>query len=226
LVRAGIRSLLEQEPDIKIVGEAATGEEAIARAPALAPDVILLDLMMPHKTGLDAIVELKQQNPAVRILVLTGFADDEMGLEAVKAGAVGYLLKTAGVDELIRAIRIVYAGELPLHPRIARKLIRQLSHPAPPPAKDEPLTGGELAILRLVARGLSNHDVARELFVTKTTVNTHMSHIFHKLQISSRTQAALYAIRIGLINLDTDLHMTCVAPTDLQEAQRNQRDNF
>jgi NarL family two-component system response regulator LiaR len=204
LVRAAIRSLLEQDPTLEVVGEAADGEEVVVRAHTLTPDVVLLDLVMPRKSGLAAIAELKQQNPAARILVLTGFADEEMGLEAVKAGATGYLLKTAAVPDLIRAIHMVYQGDMPLHAGVVSTLIRKLNYTPLPPIKREPLTQREVTILRLVARGLSNHDVAQELSVTETTVRTHMNRILHKLQMTSRTQATLYALKRGLATLETD----------------------
>jgi NarL family two-component system response regulator LiaR len=126
MVRAGLRQLLEREEDIEVVGEAADGEQAIVQARSLAPDVILLDLIMPRKSGLVAIIAIKQHTPDARILVLTGFASDHLVLEAIRAGAVGYLLKTASVDQLAQAIRTVYAGETPLHPTAASKLIREL----------------------------------------------------------------------------------------------------
>jgi NarL family two-component system response regulator LiaR len=205
LVRAGLRNLLEADPDLEVVGEAANGEEAIARARSLVPDVILLDLVMPRQSGFEAIIEIRQQNPSARILVLTGFDDDEMVLEAIRAGAAGYLLKTAAFPDLIRAIHTVYAGETPLHPSIASKLVRELIHPTPPYAKTDSLTKRELSILQLVARGLTNHDIARTLSVNETTVRTHMNRILHKLNLTSRTQAALYALKTGLVALDSNV---------------------
>jgi NarL family two-component system response regulator LiaR len=204
LVRAGLRNLLANDTDLEVVGEAADGLEVIERALSARPDVILLDLVMPNQSGVEAITAIKQVNPSASILVLTGFADDDMVFAAIQAGAAGYLLKTTAIPDLIRAIHTIAAGETPLEPSIANKLIRRLTHPTPPPAKTEPFTKRERTILQLVARGLSNADIARTLSVSDTTVRTHMNRILRKLNMTSRTQAALYALKTGLANLDSD----------------------
>lgn len=206
VVRAGLRSLLEHESGIEVVGEAADGEEAIAQASVVTPDVILLDLVMPHKSGVEAIAELRQSLPQLHILVLTGFTDDDLVFEAIKAGATGYLLKTTSIDEVVKAIYAIYRGETPLHPLVANKLIRELTQPEAPPVNSQELTRRELEILYLVARGLTNQGIAETLFISEPTVRTHMNRILKKLNIASRTQAALYALKKGLANLDKDRH--------------------
>ena len=179
--------------------------EAVDKARALQPDVILLDLVMPRLDGLGAIVEIRRANPGARILVLTSFAEDEKVFPAIKAGALGYLLKDSSPPELLRAIRNVHRGEASLHPTIARRLIRELN--APPanlqPTTD-PLTEREVDVLRLVAQGLSNDDIAAKLVVSERTVRTHVSNILDKLHLANRTQAALFALREGLAKLNPD----------------------
>jgi NarL family two-component system response regulator LiaR len=202
VVRGGIRALLEDEEEIEVVGEADDGEEAVRLAQKLHPDVILLDLMMPLKTGIEAIEEIKDENPQARILVLTSFADDDKVFAAIKAGAMGYLLKQTTPGELFQAIRDVYHGESSLHPTIARKLIRELNRPTTLPPVDEPLTDRELEVLIFVARGLSNQDIADRLVISERTVRTHVSNILSKLHLANRTQAALYALKEGLTSLE------------------------
>jgi NarL family two-component system response regulator LiaR len=202
VVRGGIRALLEDEEEIEVVGEADDGDEAVRLAQKLHPDVILLDLMMPLKTGIEAIEEIKDENPQARILVLTSFADDDKVFAAIKAGAMGYLLKQTTPGELFQAIRDVYHGESSLHPTIARKLIRELNRPTTLPPVDEPLTDRELEVLIFVARGLSNQDIADRLVISERTVRTHVSNILSKLHLANRTQAALYALKEGLTSLE------------------------
>jgi NarL family two-component system response regulator LiaR len=203
VVRSGLRALLDTEEDIEVVGEASDGAETVARARSLNPDVILLDLVMPRKTGIEAIEEIKQANPEMRILVLTSFSDDDEIFAAIKAGALGHLLKDSSTQELIQAIRDAYHGESSLHPAIARKLIRELNRPASHLSpSDEPLTDREVEVLVFVARGYSNHEIADELVISERTVRTHMSNILSKLHLANRTQAALYALKEGLANLD------------------------
>jgi NarL family two-component system response regulator LiaR len=203
IVREGLRALIGTKPDMELVGEAADGVEAVLKARSLQPDVILLDLVMPRKDGIEAIGEIKRENPKARILVLTSFAEDDKVFPAIQAGALGYLLKDSSPQELLQAIREVYRGESSLHPAIARKLIGELNRPSDLPATEEPLTEREVEVLILVARGLSNQEIAEKLVVSERTVRTHVSNILGKLHLANRTQAALYAVREGLAGLDT-----------------------
>jgi NarL family two-component system response regulator LiaR len=202
IVREGLRALFATEPGLDLVGEASDGEQAVALARQLEPDVILLDMLMPRKDGLAAISEIKQHNPQARILVLTSFAEDEKVFPAIKGGALGYLLKDSSPAELLQAIRDVYQGEASLHPTIARKLIKELNRPAAQPPTEDPLTEREVEVLRLVAQGLSNDDIAAKLVVSERTVRTHVSNILDKLHLANRTQATLYALKQGLASLD------------------------
>ena len=202
IVRKGIRALLATEPDIEVVGEAGDGAEAAAQAQALQPDVILMDLMMPKMDGIEATRQILAQQPGMRILVLTSFAADDKVFPAIKAGALGYLLKDSGPEELVQAIHQVHRGEPSLEPSIARKVLLELSQPPKTPLTAEPLTEREVDVLRLVAQGRSNRDIAEELVITEMTVRTHVSNILSKLHLASRTQAALYALREGLASLD------------------------
>ena len=203
VVRGGLRALLETEDDIEVIGEASDGVEAVLKTRSMDPDVLLLDLVMPRKNGIEAIMEIKQENPDARILVLTSFSDDDKVFAAIKAGALGYLLKDSSPHELIQAIRDVYNGESSLHPVIARKLIRELNRPAANlPQTDEPLTEREVEVLVFVARGYSNQEIADGLVISERTVRTHVSNILSKLHLANRTQAALYALKEGLATLD------------------------
>jgi NarL family two-component system response regulator LiaR len=199
IVREGMRMLLNR-PGFVLVGEATDGEEAVQQTRALAPDVIVLDLKMPNKSGLDAIREIKQDNPEARILVLTSFDDDDKVFPAIKLGAQGYLLKDSMPEQLIQAIQQVYRGESSLHPSIARRVLREISHPSELPPAEKPLTEREVDVLQLIAHGLSNQEIAAHLVIGERTVATHVSNILSKLHLASRTQAALYAIRIGLVH--------------------------
>jgi NarL family two-component system response regulator LiaR len=202
IVRGGLRALLATEPGMRVVGEAADGVEAVAKALALDPDVILMDLMMPRKSGIEAIEDIKQARPGARVLVLTSFAEDEKVFPAIRAGAQGYLLKDSTPQELLDAIHAVYRGEASLHPTIAHKLMRELNRPAAQPPTEEPLTEREVEVLSLVAQGLSNQAIADHLVVSERTVRTHVSNILDKLHLANRTQAALYALREGLADLN------------------------
>lgn len=203
VVRKGLETLIGTHRDMEVVGTAVDGAEAIVQVARLNPDVILLDIQMPRKTGVEAIVEIKAANPEARILVLTSFSDDETVFAAIKAGALGYLLKDSSPRELIQAIRHVHQGRSSLHPDIALKVIHELNKPpANLPPTAEPLTEREVEVLQLVARGLANQDIADHLVVSERTVRTHISNILGKLHLANRTQAALYALRQGLANLD------------------------
>ncbi|HEX6304277.1 MAG TPA: response regulator transcription factor [Anaerolineales bacterium] len=198
IVREGLRSLIATDPQLKLVGEASDGEEAVRLFAELLPDVTLLDLMMPRKDGITAIEEIKAGCPEAKILVLTSFVEDEKVFPAIKAGALGYLLKETSPDDLLQAIREVYEGESSLSPAIARKLINELNRPSDAPQTDEPLSGRELEVLVLIAEGLSNQEIADQLVVSERTVRNHVGNILSKLHLANRTQAALYAVRKGL----------------------------
>lgn len=202
VVREGLVALIGTEADMEVVGTAANGEEAVRRVLHYQPDVTLLDLHMPRKSGLEAIVEIKEKLPGAHILVLTSFGDDENVFTAIKSGALGYLLKDTPPHELIEAIRNVHAGKSALHPDIALKVIRELKKPGERPSSVDPLTVREVDVLKQVARGLSNEEIAQELVVSERTVRTHVSNILGKLHLANRTQAALYALREGISKLD------------------------
>ncbi len=202
IVRKGIRALLATERDLQVIGEAGDGAEALAQAQALCPDVILMDLVMPKLDGIEATRQITAHQPGVHILVLTSFAADDKVFPAIKAGALGYLLKDSGPDELIQAIRQVHQGQPSLEPSIARKVLTELSHPPRAPLTPEPLTERELAVLRLVAQGKNNKDIGEQLVISEMTVRTHVSNILSKLHVASRTQAALYALKEGIASLE------------------------
>jgi NarL family two-component system response regulator LiaR len=202
IVRKGLRALLDAKQDIEVVGEAANGDEAIQKANQLRPDVILLDLVMPQKDGIEAIREILDDDPEARILILTSFADDDKVFAAIRGGALGYLLKDSRPSELLEAIRSVYRGDLSIKPSIAHKLVRELNHATSKRRTTEPLTVREVTVLKLVARGLTNQAIAKKLFISDRTVTTHVSHILGKLHLANRTQAALYALREGLAELE------------------------
>jgi two-component system, NarL family, response regulator LiaR len=202
IVRRGIQALLATEPGIEVVAEAPDGAAAITAVARHRPDVILMDLVMPGMDGIEAIRQIKGGQPEARILVLTSFATDDKILPALKAGALGYLLKDAGPDELVRAIRLVHRGEASLHPTIARQVLQELSRPAAAPPSPDPLSERELEVLRAVARGQSNHEIAEQLSIGEATVRSHVSNILNKLHLASRTQAAIYALRKGIAPLE------------------------
>jgi NarL family two-component system response regulator LiaR len=202
VVREGLKALINGKPDMEVAGEARDGEEAVLTVRALQPDVILMDLMMPRKSGLEAIQEIRQENPEARILVLTSFAEEDQILSAVKAGALGYLLKESSPRELIEAIRCVYRGESSLHPAVARKLILGFSQNQKVEPDVSALSEREVEVLKLVARGLSNQAIAERLSIGEGTVRFHVSNILSKLHLESRTQAALYALRERLARLE------------------------
>ena len=199
VVREGLCALLTARPDMEVVAEAADGVEAVEQVRALRPDVILMDLVMPRKGGLEAIEEIRAEDPEACILVLTSFAEDKKVFSAVRAGAQGYLLKDSSSKDLIQAIYAVRRGELSLQPKLALKALRELSQPGDV-SLAQTLTERELEVLTLVAQGLSNQEIARELYISDRTVTTHVSNILSKLHLPNRTQAAIFAIKEGLID--------------------------
>ncbi len=202
IVREGQRALIATEPGLELVGDAADGFEAVQMARALQPDVIMIDLIMPRMGGIEAIEEIKAENPEVGILVLTSFAEDEKVYSAIRAGALGYRLKDASPDELLTAIREIHRGEPSMDPKIAHKLMRELQRSSELPPTEEPLTEREVEVLRLVAQGQPNQEIAETLVISERTVRTHVSNILNKLHLANRTQAALYALREGLADLE------------------------
>lgn len=202
VVRQGLRAFLQTQDDVEIAGEAADGDEAIRQVRELVPDVVLMDLVMPKLDGIAAIREMRALSPSTKVLVLTSFADDDKVFAAVKAGAAGYLLKDVRPQELGDAIRTVYRGEALLHPTVAAKLMQELAQSGRRQASPDSLTDRELDVLRLIARGMSNKEIALELGVAEKTVKTHVSNILQKLHLADRTQAALYAVRERLVDLE------------------------
>jgi NarL family two-component system response regulator LiaR len=202
VVREGQRALIATEPGMELVGEGADGIEAIQLTKSLKPDVILIDLLMPRMGGIEAIQKIKAENSKVNILVLTSFAEDEKVFSAIKAGALGYLLKDATPQELLAAIRQVYRGEPSMDSAVANKLMRELQRSSDLPLTEEPLTVREVDVLKLVAQGLTNQEIAEKLVISERTVRTHVSHILDKLHLANRTQMALYALREGLADLN------------------------
>jgi NarL family two-component system response regulator LiaR len=199
VVRQGLRTYLELLDDIEVVGEAENGLEAVAQVRHHQPHVVLMDLVMPEMDGIQATSQVFATSPSTKVIVLTSFADDEQVFPAIRAGATGYLLKDVSPTDLADAIRSVHAGETHLHPDITRKLVDQLANPrtAPGPTPDE-LTPRELEVLRLIAQGMSNREIAQALTISVKTVKTHVSNILSKLHLADRTQAAIYAHRHGI----------------------------
>ena len=204
IVRKGIRALLEQVDDIDVIGEASNGEEAVAQAKRLNPDVILMDLMMPKMDGITAIQEIQTGQLPARIIALTSFVTEDKVFPAIKAGAMGYLLKDSEPEDLITAIRKVNRGEPSLHPTVAKMVLEELGQPQPvkQPLTPEPLTQREVDIIRLVAQGLSNRQIADQLVIGEATVRTHVGNVLNKLHLANRVQATLYALREGLTSLE------------------------
>lgn len=198
VVREGIVTMLRLQADLQVVGEGRDGLEAIQLARKTKPDVVLLDLQMPKQDGLATIPKLKEMLPDCRILVLTGYAENERVYQAVKSGALGFLLKDSTRVQLLQAIRDVATGKASIPPSIAVRVIQDIDHPAHARYTAEPLSPRELETLRLIARGMSNNEIAQELHVHVRTVAKYVSAILEKLQLASRTQAALYAVREGL----------------------------
>jgi len=198
VVREGLVAILSFQSDIEVVGQAEDGIQALALAQKTQPDVILLDLVMPRQDGLATIPKIKEIAPEARILVLTSFAEGDRVYQAIKTGALGYMLKDATREQLLQAIRDVAEGQASLHPSIAVKMINDINNPSKVLYTADPLTPRELDTLRQIARGLSNQEIAVELFVHERTVAKYVSSILDKLHLANRTQAALYALREGL----------------------------
>ena len=203
MVRRGVRAFLETRPDITVVAEAGSGEEAVRLAAEHAPDVALMDLIMPGMDGVEATPRLTAQSPRTNVIMLTSYHDDEHVFPAIRAGALSYVLKEVGPEELADAVRKAAAGEAILHPRVAARVVREL-HGA---RRDEPnafreLSDRELEVLKLIADGLSNAEIASRLYVSEKTVKSHVSNILGKLHLADRTQAAVYAWRQGVVRRD------------------------
>jgi NarL family two-component system response regulator LiaR len=201
VVREGLAAILTFYPDVEVVGQAEDGVQALKLAQQTQPDVILLDLVMPNMDGLTTIPKIKEIAPKARILVVTAFAETDRVYQAIKAGALGYILKDATREQLLQAIRDVAQGRASLQPSIAVKLIQEINHPSELLYTADPLTRRELETLRLIARGLSNQEIATELVVHERTIAKYVSSILDKLHLANRTQAALYALREGLTEL-------------------------
>jgi NarL family two-component system response regulator LiaR len=201
IVQQGLSALLTPRYSMAVVGQAQDGAEAVEKARALHPDVILMDLVMPGKSGLDAIIEIKQAQPEARILVLTSFGEEDQVSSAIKAGALGYLLKNSSPDELLHAIREVAQGNLFLPQDVALKLRQDLQQPKSEPATTS-LTERELEVLKWVARGWSNKQIAAKLVISEVTARYHISNILDKLHLDNRTQLAVYATQHSLIGPD------------------------
>ena len=206
IVREGLRGLIEVEPDMKYIGEAASGGEGVEKALALRPDVILMDLLMPEMDGVTAIKEIKAEWGEARIMVLTSFLEDDKVFPAIENGALGYLLKDTQPDELLNAIRGVHQGETMLHPSIAKMIMKRIQAGNEDVKKEEGqvLTERELDVLKLLAQGDGDREIAEKLVVSERTVHFHVGNILSKLHLANRTQAALYAIRKGLAKPDVD----------------------
>lgn len=203
VVRKGIVAMIDTEDDLLVVGECKNGAEAVESAQRLHPDVILMDLIMPGMGGIEAIRLIKQQDPSARILVLTSFSTQDNVVPSLEAGALGYLLKDSDPAELIRAIHLAHRGEGVLDPAVTRQVLNILSTPRKDtPAPVEELTEREIEVLRLLARGLSNQEISQSLTLSEATVHSHVSRVLNKLKVSSRTQAALYALRQGIATLE------------------------
>jgi DNA-binding NarL/FixJ family response regulator len=198
VVRQGLRMYLALDAELEVVGEAANGAEALRLAHELVPDVVLMDLLMPVMDGIAATETIRRELPEVEVIALTSVLEDTAVYGAMRAGAIGYLVKDTQADELCRAIKAAAAGQVQLSPSVAARLLREV----PSPRQPEPLTKRETEVLRLLAQGKSNKEIAAELVIAEKTVRTHVSNILAKLGVTSRTQAALYALRSGLVPLE------------------------
>jgi NarL family two-component system response regulator LiaR len=202
VVRDGLKALISAEPGMKVIGEAGDGLEAVAKARDLQPDVVLLDLVMPRMDGVQASLEIKKAYSPARILVLTSFSEDHMVISAIRAGAIGYLMKDTTSEELLQAIRDTYRNQPVLGPEIARKLMEEIQGGESQTGSDASLTDREVEILQQMALGLTNQEIADVLVLSERTVRTHVTNILSKLGLSNRTQAVLYALRAGIAHID------------------------
>ena len=199
IVRQGLRTYLELQPDIEVVGEASDGREAVGVVRDTLPDIVLMDLVMPNSDGVEATRAITGMAPSTRVIVLTSFSEDEKVFASIKAGAQGYLMKDVLPQDLVKAIRTVYKGEAQLDPEIARKLMHEFTNPQPTTPRHD-LTERELEVLRLIAHGKTNKDISEDLVLSEKTVKTHVSNILQKLHLSDRTQAAVYALRQKIVD--------------------------
>jgi NarL family two-component system response regulator LiaR len=205
LFREGTRSLIDHEKDMEVVGEASDGEETVKLVKELHPHLVLMDIAMPKVNGIEATQRIKADNPATAVLILTAYDNDQYIVALLEAGAAGYLLKNVSGSDLVNAIRSVYAGEAVLHPAIAQKVFSRLGESGHPPEEPVPtaeLSEREMEILRLAAKGMSNQDIATQLYLSRRTVQAHLANIFRKIDVGSRTEAVLQALRKGWIGLD------------------------
>lgn len=203
VVREGTRQILEQEPDMCVVGEADNGEEAVKLVTANKPNVAIIDVAMPVMDGIEATKRIKAVSPSTAVLILSAYDDDQFVFSLLEAGSAGYLLKSVRGRELVDAVRSVYAGESVLHPTIARKVLNLFARPSDRPKQAvEVLSEREIEVLRLASSGMSNQDIADKLFISLRTVQAHLGHIFNKLQVSSRTEAVVHALKEGWITLE------------------------
>ena len=211
LLRQGIRNVLELEDDLQVIGEAGDGEEAVTKAVTLLPDILLLDINMPKINGLEVIKQVSEQQPKVRIIVLTMHDDENYVIEVIKAGAVGYLLKDIEPGMLVKAIRAVFEGESFIYPSLAKKLFGEINRQhvrnleaakVLERTKDERLSYREIEVLEMVCKGMSNQEVAKSLFLSEKTVKNHLTNIFRKISVTDRTQAVLYAIKNKIVVID------------------------
>ena len=209
VVREGLSAILNAREDIEVIAEAKDGIEAVEKAKTLKPDVILMDISMPRMNGIEATRRIKLEHPQIGIVVLTMYQDEEYIFDLVKAGATGYMLKTSDSSQILKAIRSTYQGESLIQPSVASKILSEFSHlsqprPAKPPRPAKELTDRELEVIRRVADGKTNKEIANLLNISEKTVKNHVRNIFHKLDVDDRTQAAIYAIKKGLIPLGPD----------------------
>ncbi len=210
LLRQGIRNFLALEPDFDVIGEAVDGEDAVAKAQALLPDVLLLDINMPKLTGIEVAGKLKHLCPAVRVMALTIHDDENYMMKMIQSGAAGYLLKDVEPSVMVQAIRRIYAGESFVEPSLTKKLFHGITNreesrpslPVHPSQEADRLSAREIEVLQLIGRGMSNAEIARELYLSEKTVKNHLTNIFRKIQVTDRTQAVLYAIKHKIVNVN------------------------